>query len=258
MVGRGAWLVMAAACVTATIVAACSVGRELEPRASWRSDAEDQCLDSGKVRASAFVQKNPKVGGIACGMDHPLRVSGLNDGAVTVSPPATINCPMTAALDRWAGGPVQTAGRRYFGQPVVGIKQIASYGCRGRNGSHRGPLSEHAFGNALDIAAFTLADGREISVLGDWSRGSPQERGFLREVFASACSEFYTVLGPGSDRYHSNHLHVDLLLTNAKGGRHYCRPLPGRVSPEDVPVASFDEAPMQRPSRPLAFTGDLY
>jgi hypothetical protein len=191
-------------------------------------------------------------------MDHPLKVSGLGDGAVAVAPPATINCPMTAALDRWMDGPVQQAGRRYLGQRVVGIKQIASYGCRGRNGSHFGPLSEHAFGNALDIAAFRLADGREITVLQGWGRGTPQEKAFLQAAFVSACAEFYTVLGPGSDRYHSNHFHVDLLLTNAKGGRHYCRPLPGG-NPEDTPTASLSEREPGTPRpKPLAFTGDLY
>ena len=54
-------------------------------------------------------------------MSSPIKVSAFRDGAVAVAPPATINCPMTAALDRWMGGPVQQAGRRYFGQPVVGI-----------------------------------------------------------------------------------------------------------------------------------------
>jgi hypothetical protein len=248
----------AASLMLAGLVVGCGVGRELEPRASWRSDAENQCLDSGKVRASAFVQKGPKVGGIACGMDHPLNVSGFDDGRVSVSPAATINCPMTAALDRWMGGPVQQAGRRYFGQRVVGIKQIASYGCRGRNGSHFGPLSEHAFGNALDVAAFRLADGHEITVLQGWGHGTPQEKAFLRAAFVSACAEFYTVLGPGSDSYHSNHFHVDLLLTNAKGGRHYCRPLPGS-NLEDTPTASLDDAePLMPRPKPLAFTGDLY
>ena len=258
MVGRGPCLVVAAASALSLIVAACSVGRYAEPRASWRADAEEQCLASGAVRASAYVQSAEKVGGISCGMDHPLKVSGFGDGAVVVAPPATINCPMTAALDRWMDGPVQQAGRGYFGQRVVGIKQIASYGCRGRNGSHFGPLSEHAFGNALDIAAFRLADGREITVLQGWGHGTPQEKAFLRAAFTSACAEFYTVLGPGSDRYHSNHFHVDLLLTNAKGGRHYCRPLPGGNA-EDTPTASLSDTEPSAPRpKPLAFTGDLY
>ncbi|HSA66453.1 MAG TPA: extensin family protein, partial [Methyloceanibacter sp.] len=104
-------------------------------------------------------------------------------------------------------------------------REIASYGCRTRN-NHGVAMSEHAFGNALDVAAFRLADGREISVLRDWWRGGPAERAFLQAAFAGACAEFYTVLGPGSDPYHSNHFHLDLLRNNARNGRHFCQPAP--------------------------------
>ncbi len=231
------------------LVAGCGVNRLAEPRAQWRSDAEDACLARGEVRASAYVQSARSVGGIACGMDHPLKVSGLEDGRIAVSPAATINCPMTAALNRWVRASVQPAAYRAFGEPVVAIRQIASYGCRGRNGSRRGPLSEHSFGNALDVAGFRLASGREVTVLQGWWRGSPRDRAFLQMVFAGACAEFYTVLGPGSDVHHSNHFHLDLLRTNARGGRHFCQPrpvsgayanLPGR----DQPVGSVAKTPL--------------
>ena len=61
-----------------------------------------------------------------------------------------------------------------------------------------------------------------------WWRGTPREKAFLKEAFAGACTEFYTVLGPGADRYHYNHFHVDLLVTNALHGRHFCQPRPRR------------------------------
>jgi hypothetical protein len=122
---------------------------------------------------------------------------------------------------------VQPAAYRYFGRPVVEIKQIASYGCRGRNGNRYGNISEHAFGNALDIAGFRLAGGQDISVMRSWSRGGPRERAFLQAVFAGACAEFYTVLGPGSDRYHYNHIHVDLLVSNARNGPSLLPAIPG-------------------------------
>jgi hypothetical protein len=216
-----------AACVgVAALMVGCAANRLAEPRAQWRAEAEAACLASGEVRASAFVQSAGSVGGRSCGMDAPLKVSGLIDGRVAVTPTATINCPMTASLNRWVRNTVQPAAYRTFGEPVVGIRQIASYGCRGRNGSHFGPLSEHSFGNALDVAGFRLASGREISVLRDWWRGGRAERAFLQAAFAGACAEFYTVLGPGSDPYHANHFHLDLLRTNARNGRHFCQPTP--------------------------------
>jgi Extensin-like protein C-terminus len=210
-------------------VAACASNPYLEPRAAWRGEGERACLASGQVRPSAFVQPLSPLGGRgSCGLEHPLRVSAALNGFVAVSPPAIIDCPMTAAVDRWMTHSVRPAAGAYFRSRVVEIRQIASYGCRTRDNLGV-KLSEHAFGNALDVAAFRLADGREISVVRDWWRAGVAERAFLQAAFAGACTEFYTVLGPGSDSYHSNHFHLDLLLTNTRNGRHYCQAAPANV-----------------------------
>ena len=210
-------------------------------RAPWRGQTEQACFASGAVQASAYVQPMETIDGPGvCGLERPLRVSGLLGGRVGVSPSATIGCPLTAALDRWVDGRRCSRRRdRYFGSRVVEIKQIAAYGCRGRNGNRFGNISEHAFGNALDIAGFRLANGEDISRGREDGGGARQrERAFLQAVFAGACAEFYTVLGPGSDRYHYNHIHVDLLVSNARGGRHYCQPSPGAACRWRRPRAS--------------------
>ena len=103
---------------------------------------------------------------------------------------------------------------------MVEIAQIASYGCRGRNGNNYGNISEHAFGNALDTAAFRCK--RPEHRRGQRLGARHGEQAFLQAVFAGACAEFYTVLGPGSDSYHYNDIHVDLLVSNARNGRHFC------------------------------------
>ena len=226
-----------------------------EDRAEWRDKQEAACLSGGAVRASAYVQAGSRISGAsACSINTPLRVSGALGGRVAVTPTATVNCPLTAALDRWLYSSVQPAAQRVYGSPVVEIRQIASYSCRGRNGSRRGHLSEHAYGNAIDIAGFRFANGEEVTVVKGWWRGGPRERAFLREVFAGASREFYTVLGPGSDRHHYNHFHVDLLVTNAARGRHYCRPNPGSsgawaLGPSDEDTtASLGLIPFMGPS----------
>jgi hypothetical protein len=221
-------------------------------RAPWRAQAEQACIAGGAVQASVYVRPMEAIDGPGvCGLERPLKVSGLLGGRVGVSPAATVGCPLTAALDRWLQASVQPAARRYFGSRVVEIRQIASYGCRGRNGNSYGNPSEHAFGNALDIAGFRLANGQEILVVRAWRRGTQRERAFLQDIFAGACGEFYTVLGPGSDRYHYNHIHVDLLVSNARGGRHYCQPSPGRV-----PVAEAPSEPQTTASvKPIPFVG---
>jgi hypothetical protein len=142
-------------------------------------------------------------------------------GPVAMKPAATLACPMVSALDRWLADSVQPAAQRWFGTRVAGIKQISAYSCRGMNGNSRAQISEHAFGNALDIAAFTLADGRTITVKNGW-KGMPEEQGFLRDIQAAACQQFNTVLAPGSNIYHYDHIHVDLM--RRKSRRTICQP----------------------------------
>jgi Extensin-like protein C-terminus len=152
-------------------------------------------------------------------------------GQVEVKPPATLACPIVSALDKWIAASVQPAALRWFRQPVVEIKQISAYSCRGMNGDPNAHISEHAFGNALDIAEFQLADGHKISVQYGW-RGTPEEQGFLHDVQLAACEEFTTVLAPGANVYHYNHIHVDLM--RRASGRRICEPaaIPGDVVAE--------------------------
>jgi hypothetical protein len=178
-------------------------------------------------------------------------------GPVAVKPTATLACPIVSVLDHWLADSVQPAAMRWFGARVVEIKQISAYSCRGMNGNSRAHISEHAFGNALDIAAFTLADGRRISVETGW-KGMPEEQGFLHDVQASACREFTTVLAPGSNVYHYNHIHVDLM-------RRAHRPIicqPAAMSGEEVAARASGRNPYASNSygsnaREPAVTGSL-
>ncbi|MFN3350146.1 MAG: extensin family protein [Pseudorhodoplanes sp.] len=155
-------------------------------------------------------------------MPVPLGQSNIAAfGPVEVKPAATLACPMVSALDRWIIEAVQPAARRWFRQPVVEIRQISAYSCRGMNAQPGARISEHAFGNALDISAFTLADGRRITVKNGW-RGSPEEQGFLRDVQGAACDMFNTVLAPGSNRFHYDHFHFDLM--RRRSGNRICNP----------------------------------
>lgn len=159
-------------------------------------------------------------------------------GPVAVKPAATLACPIVSVLEHWLANSVQPAAQRWFGARVVEIKQISAYSCRGMNGNPNAHISEHAFGNALDIAAFTLADGRRISVKDGW-KGLPEEQGFLRDVQAAACREFNTVLAPGSNKYHYDHIHVDLMRRASR--RVICEP--SAVSGEEVAARAGGRGP---------------
>ena len=159
-------------------------------------------------------------------MRGPQVTGAIQPAAVT--PAATLSCPIVSALDRWVNEGVQPAAFRWFGAQVVEIKQISAYSCRQMNGAGGHGVSEHAFGNALDVAGFILADGRKISVQHGW-QGSPEEQGFLHDVQLSACDMFTTVLAPGYNAAHYNHIHVDLM--RRANGKRPCRPaaIPGEV-----------------------------
>lgn len=150
-----------------------------------------------------------------CGIDEPIRLREV-DG-IRLTQPATINCDTALALQEWLSETVvPTVGRR--GGGVENIRVIASYSCRTRNSRPGARLSEHALGNAIDIAAIGLQNGSELSVLDGWN--DRRDGDLLQEMHRGACGIFGTVLGPNSDRFHQDHFHLDV-ASYRRGS--YCR-----------------------------------
>ena len=151
---------------------------ERAERPAWRTQAENLCLSRGLVRPSATVAPQPEIDGPSvCGMTHPFKVSALADGTVSVDKAVTIDCPMIPALEGWLADVVQPYAQARFGAPVVGLEAFGAYSCRSVDNIAGAQWSEHAFGNAIDVSGFRLADGREISIVRDWKRsGSPGSR----------------------------------------------------------------------------------
>ncbi|MGE3367191.1 MAG: extensin family protein [Rhizobiaceae bacterium] len=152
---------------------------------------------------------------MGCDLPWPVTVSGLG-GGIALSPPATVNCPTAETLVTFMRGTAAPDARKTFGSELVEVRQASGYVCRPRNGSEK--LSEHAFGNAIDIASFRLADGTEIMV--DATR-EPDRSAFLSRLREAACGPFKTVLGPGSDADHATHFHLD--LAERRGGSVFCQ-----------------------------------
>src|SRR5918998_5691298 len=194
-----------------------------EQREPWRAQAEAACLSQRLVQPSAYMSRASAINGPgACGISYPFKVAALAEGSVGLSRQATLGCPIIPSIDTWLSEVVQPAAAAYFGTSVAEVKSGSSSG-RPRNSRYGAKLSEHAFGNALDIMGFRLADGREITVVKGW-RGAPDEQEFLREVFAGACQYFTTVLGPGADMFHYDHFHLDLARHDPRGERRLCKP----------------------------------
>lgn len=99
---------------------------------------------------------------------------------------------------------------------------MGTYNCRRMYGASTGNWSEHATGNAIDIAGFALEDGQRINLLGDWEEtGGDDKAQFLRTIRDAACISFATVLSPDYNAAHADHFHFD--QAQRMGGFSACR-----------------------------------
>lgn len=164
----------------------------------------------------SFVEQ-PAVRDGACGygealkMQDPLVRWRPNPGAPSDLP---MTCALAAKLHMWERHVVIPAAEKHLGSPVTQIRLLGTFQCRNVAGTEH--LSEHSFAKAADIAGFVLADGRQISVLGDF-RDKGAKGAFLREIHDRACDVFDVTLGPDYNADHANHFHVDV------GGDYACR-----------------------------------
>jgi hypothetical protein len=166
-----------------------------------------------------FTALPPRRARAQCGYTDAVRLAP--GGAVRIGyRPADLgtSCTVAAGLALWEWHVVQPAALDQLGSPVVGIDHFGSYSCRRIYGRSEGAWSEHATANAVDIAAFRLADGRRLSVMGDWDDEGAKGR-FLRQVRDGACGLFATTLSPDYNAAHRDHLHLDQAPRGAMGWR---------------------------------------
>jgi hypothetical protein len=245
---RGVSLFLLASLVLTGLLTGCRF--DFETREAWRAQAEEQCLAEKGVVASAFMEPLSALNGSgACGMEHPFQVHAFAEGNVVLEPTGKLACPVIRETDRWIAEVIQPAAMAWMGQPVTAIRHMSAYSCRGMNGDPNAKISEHAFGNALDIGAFRFADGRWVTVKDGW-RGPADARGFLLQVQAGACELFTTVLAPGSNMFHYDHIHVDLMRRTS--GRAICKPAP-RPLPAPLMAVKAPEAPPPQSYPPSAY-----
>jgi hypothetical protein len=146
-----------------------------------------------------------------CAIPLPVRLRSLSVGGSEIAFGAepVLDCRIAVRLADWIGNVIEPLARHHLGSGLAAVDTGPGYACRKRNNAATGKLSEHAKGNAIDVAAFRLNDGSRIAVRpGDGP--APAVTAFLAAVRITACGYFLTVLGPGSDDAHAEHLHLDL------------------------------------------------
>ena len=177
----------------------------------------------------------------ACGGEDLVRLEAIvlpDKRRVTVKPAAILRCTMASAVADWLRKdmvPLATS----LGSTIGELDNFDSFECRGRNRVAGAMLSEHGKANALDIRAIKLANGQSISLTDRTLSRDVRER-----VLHSVCARFTTVLGPGSDWYHEDHIHLD--LAQRRNDYRICQwnvwdPLP-QVAPL-MPAERPEEAP---------------
>jgi hypothetical protein len=214
-----------------------------ESAAAAAGPAQPSACQLRLAKLAVFQALGTIVGPGDCGAPDAVLLQAIilaDQVKIAVTPPATLRCPMAEQIVNWVRDDVSPS-LAHFGPPLWGLDNFDSYECRGRNRVRAAQLSEHGRADALDVRDFKLADGRElgltdINVDKDWRE----------KIRASACARFSTVLGPGSDGYHEEHIHLD--LAERHNGYKICEwdvrepPRPVEAQTEKEPHPSSDEA----------------
>ncbi|WP_244643715.1 extensin-like domain-containing protein [Alsobacter metallidurans] len=166
------------------------------------------------VRSKAL----PAIAEGACGATTPLEVAGLPDG-VAVSPPVTLTCRAAEALALWSRDVVGVAADKELSAPLSRIVIGTSYQCRSQNHQQGAKLSEHAFANGVDVAGFEFHKHAAVTI-GKADPEGPEGR-FADASRTGACRLFTTVLGPGTNAEHADHLHLD--MRDRRNGYRICQ-----------------------------------
>jgi hypothetical protein len=214
------------------------------------------------TEAIAIAPSIPAISGPGgCGGDDLVRLEAVvlpDNRHVAVKPAAVLRCAMAAAVADWIRSDIAPFAAS-LGTSLSDLDNFDSFECRGRNRVAGAKLSEHGRANALDVRALKFANGQSLS-LTDRTAAREQREAVLHSV----CARFSTVLGPGSDWYHEDHIHLD--LAERRGGYRICQwnvydslpaiaPLLPAERPEDAPpreVAAKSEAAKSGAAEPEA------
>lgn len=174
----------------------------------------EECLAALRAMAAEFSRAAIPAGAGACVIETPVTLTAVRraKGTITFPEKPLLSCGFARQLANWVQGADSTA-------PIARMWTGPGFQCRGRNGDASAKLSEHAYGDAVDITMLETTAGRTIEV-SDAASPAAADYALLKALRASACSYFTTVLGPGANAAHARHFHVDLM--QRKGGYRIC------------------------------------
>lgn len=184
----------------------------------------EACYESLGKLGVKFTQVTTNVGNGVCAVSDAVQLHSISIGAdvLKLFDQPTLTCGFAIKFVTWmrndASPLIQTASKT----SIAAFGTGPGYQCRGRNGDITAKLSEHAFGNAVDIERIKLANGEIIDVA-DAIKSGAKFQPVLTALRASACQYFTTVLGPGTNEAHATHFHFDLARRGKKGDHKMCQ-----------------------------------
>lgn len=185
------------------------------------ASAFEQCSQALTAIGAAFTPLPRIDDGNGCGIDKPISVTKILPG-VDLAPEGTMRCETALHLAEWLKTVVIPAAELALPDQgkLTAFNQASTYICRKRNSAETGKISEHARGNAIDIGSLRFEKG-DMPMAIVAQEDSSMDAAFQRSLNATACLSFSTVLSPGSDAAHQDHMHLDVLAR--KGGYRFCR-----------------------------------
>jgi hypothetical protein len=194
--------------------------------AAEKSSRDEACLERLKAAGFSFEPvtqhgaSNP-----ACVIDTPVKLVSVptatrTGASIRLPEEPMLACRFAEQVGHFLGdlaAPV-IAGRLSF--ELKSVHTGPGYECRNRNRAANGHLSAHALGIAIDVAAFELANGKLLPIKPD---GDVRGEAAVAAVRTAACGWFTTILGPGSDPAHTDHMHLDILTHGSSDRYRICQ-----------------------------------
>lgn len=145
------------------------------------------CLDELTKRNVKYRFIGNMTDGI-CMVKNGVRVSSFSNTALNGA--VTLSCPSAIKVDNW----LIEIKAKY-------IEHNGSYNCRSQRNNNI--ISEHSFGNAIDIVSINGA-----VVASDWRKETPKGQ-ILEHAHQAACDIFSNIIGPDDNSLHAEHFHLD-------------------------------------------------
>ena len=186
------------------------------PKETAPKDGTESCFQKLRAIGAKFTIAAATVDYGKCSVQNPVNLRSVTVKGNTVDLPEAplLNCKFALQFSKWLSESGALILSAQLDSPVERISTGPGFECRGRNGDGTAKVSEHGYGNAVDLSTFRLRNGKTLNV-GDST--------LLPGVRASACGYFTTVLGPGANAAHASHFHFDMGAHGKSGNYRICQ-----------------------------------